>query len=426
MIGLWPRRIGRYIKGMILVRSLLAFVLLAIPLLGLIQAAPARADDVIRLGAVVSLTGPRAEIASHVVNGYDLGVKRINEMGGVKVGNRAYRLEIVYADDQSSSTQAGRATEQLIRKEDIDFLLGPVSSSLVIETAAVAERFRIPLVQTGAASLRVYEQGYTYNFGILTMADRYLAGAIDLAAERELREGRDPSDLKVAKAFLSDAFSKDIRTGVNERLKNWSMSVVVDEFLPDPVLDIRGVLDKVGDASPDLLVLSGRAQGAQLLARQLAETRTYVPMVALTHCDGAGIEELGRRADYLICASQWDPNSLYKDRWFGSSADFSVDFELEFGYEPPYQGAEGTAVILVLVDALERAATIDRTRVRESLARTNLETFFGPIRFDSTGRNMAKDMVLLQIQGGRYQVVWPKQAATSLFLHPIPKWKDRF
>ncbi|MGB0671894.1 MAG: amino acid ABC transporter substrate-binding protein [Rhodospirillales bacterium] len=406
-----------------MMRRIFVFTLFAF---GWMTAGPALAADVLKLGAVVSLSGPREDIGRQVLKGYELGVKRLNARGGVVVGNRAYKLEMITADDESSSVAAARAAEKLVRQDRVDFLLGPVTSALVLPVAEVAERYRVPLVQTGAASMSVYEKGFRYNFGILTLAGQYLAGAVDLAANVAIRNRKDPADLKVAMAFLGDGFSQDIRNGVSERIQRWGMTVVVDNHLPDPVVDISDLMESIKEEQPDVLLMSARSQGAALLARQLASTQTYVSMVALTHCDGAGIERMGRMADYLLCASQWDPSSSYKDPVFRSSADFSVDFRLEYGgEEPSYQSAEGAAVILVLADALRRAGSTDRGAVRDALARTDLETFFGPVRFSGDGSNAAKDMVLLQIQGGRYQVVWPEQAATSLFLHPIPKWADR-
>jgi branched-chain amino acid transport system substrate-binding protein len=79
----------------------------------------------------------------------------------------------------------------------------------------------------------------------------------------------------------------------------------------------------------------------------------------------------------------------------------------------------------VLVEAIERAASLEPEAVRRALERTDLSTFFGPVRFDAAGRNTPKPMLLQQLQGGRYKVVWPREVAWTRLVHPIPSWEDR-
>jgi branched-chain amino acid transport system substrate-binding protein len=137
------------------------------------------------------------------------------------------------------------------------------------------------------------------------------------------------------------------------------------------------------------------------------------------------VGKFGADADYTLCATQWAPTMTYKDRWFGSAGEYAKTFEKSFGYVPPYQAAESTAAVLVFVDALERANSFDTENVREALAATKLETFYGNIDFDETGKNIAKPMVLRQIQNGKYVPVAPSRFAAGKAIYPKPKWSDR-
>ncbi|PMX93136.1 ABC transporter substrate-binding protein, partial [Pseudomonas sp. GW460-13] len=82
-------------------------------------------------------------------------------------------------------------------------------------------------------------------------------------------------------------------------------------------------------------------------------------------------------------------------------------FEKEYHYEAPYQAAESTAAVLAFADAFERAGSFDTEKVRDALAKTDLMTFYGPLRFDQSGKNIAKSMVLYQVQDGKFKVVAP-------------------
>ena len=290
----------------------------------------------------------------------------------------------------------------------------------------MAERYRVPLVEANGASLSLFEKDRKYLFAVLSGADQYLSESLNLAAERAKKLGIDPGRLKVAVAVENDPFSRDLRQGVLNDAKKFEMTIVVDEYLPRDFSDMTFILDKVREKQPDILVVSGHEGGAELAIRQIYEQKVDIPMPALTHCEGADVHgKFGLYADYTICASQWSSDMPYKGHWFGTSHNYHKMFEAEYGYQPPYQAAESSAAVLVLVDAIERAGSLDRERVRDALAETNLETFFGWVRFDESGRNVAKPIVLRQLVKGRYLVVAPSGFAKHEVVYPRPDWSQR-
>src|SRR5687767_10702616 len=88
----------------------------------------ARAQDVITFGAALSLTGGVSTEGRLVKEGYDLYVKHINQKGGIRVGNRTYKVAIKYYDDQSDAATSAKLYEKLIVEDGIKLLLGPYSS----------------------------------------------------------------------------------------------------------------------------------------------------------------------------------------------------------------------------------------------------------------------------------------------------------
>jgi len=375
--------------------------------------------DTIFLGAAVSITGKYSTNGKNTKDGYDLAVKRINEMGGVKVGGKSYKLSIVYYDDESTPARGAQLAERLIGQDGVKFVLGPYSSGLTKAIAPVTEKYKIPHVEGNGAARELFTQGYQYLFAVLSTSDYYLREAVNLAADTARQKGKDPKSLKVAMAFENDPFSLDVRDGVVEDVKRLGMKIVVDDKLPPELNDMSATLTKVKALKPDLLVVSGHAKGATLVARQVAEMKVDVPMIAITHCDSAKLAEtLGKTVENFLCAAQWDRSLSYKDRWFGTAEEYAQRFEKEFGYAPPYQAAESTAAALVYVDAFERAGTFDTVKVRNAIAATDVMTFYGPVKFDKTGKNTAKPMVLYQVQGGQYKVVAPAKWAEAKLVWP--------
>jgi branched-chain amino acid transport system substrate-binding protein len=398
----------------------------ALVLVGVWPASAKVVGNTIVFGAALSFTGKYSTNGKHTKNGYELAKERINGRGGVNVGGKLYTIDIKYYDDESTPARGAQLAERLIVQDGIKFMLGPYSSGLTKAMAPVTEKYKIPMVEGNGASRSIFNKGYKYIFAVLSTSDYYLREAINLAAEVAKKAGKNPKSVKVALAIENDPFSQDIRAGVLEDAKRWGMKVVVDDKLPPELNDMSATLTKVRVKKPDVFVVSGHSKGATLAIRQLSQKKINVPMLAITHCEAAKvIVNFGPLADYTLCAAQWAPALTYKDKWFGSAEQYAKTFEKKYGYVPPYQAAESTAAVLVYTDALERANSFDTEKVRDAIAATKLETFYGNIKFDKTGKNIAKPMVLRQIQKGKYKVVAPTKWATSKLIHPRPKWSNR-
>src|SRR6266849_4222677 len=408
-------------------RNLIVGPLLALSLVSVLLAAPAGGPeaDTIALGAAVSLTGKYSTNGKNTKDGYDLAVERINELGGVKVGGKSYKLKVIYYDDESTSARGAQLVERQISQDGVQFVLGPYSTALTKAIAPVTEKYKIPMVEANGADRALFTNGYKYFFAVLNTSDLYLSSAIDLAAEESRKKNIDPKTLKVAIAIENDDFSQDVRNGVVEAAKKWGMQVVVDDKLPPELSDMSSTLTKVKALKPDILVVSGHAKGAVLAVRQVSEQRVYVPALALTQCDSAEIEKLGKPAEYALFGSQWDRTLAYSDRWFGTAENYAQMFEKRFKYPTPYIAAESTAAVLTFANAIELAGALEREKVRDAIAKTDMMTFFGPIKFDATGKNIAKSMVLYQIQSGKYLVVAPSKWANSKVIYPAPAWDKR-
>ena len=93
--------------------------------------------DKIILGAAVSLTGKYSTNGEHTKNGYNFAVERINSMGGIKVGGKTYKFDIIYYDDESNSGRAAQLAERLIKQDGVQYMLGPYSSGLTKAIAPV-------------------------------------------------------------------------------------------------------------------------------------------------------------------------------------------------------------------------------------------------------------------------------------------------
>jgi branched-chain amino acid transport system substrate-binding protein len=408
-----------------LYRSILSFVSVLALVFSFGTANAKVEGDTIVLGAAVSLTGKYSTNGEHTKNGYNLAVKRINDMGGVKVGGKSYKFKVIYYDDESNSKRAAQLAERLIKQDGVKYMLGPYSSGLTKAIAPVTEENKVPMVEANGASRSLFTKGYKYLFAVLSPANQYLEVAIDLAVEKN---GGKP--VRIAQAFEQDAFSQDVRIGVMEAAERTGSKIIIDDKLPKELNDMAATLAKVKAVKPDVLVVSGHSKGALTAIRQISEMKVDVPMLAMTHCDASKLaKQHGDKSEFALCASQWHKTLTYKDKFFGDGMKYDADFTKAYGYAPPYQAAESSAALLVFKDAFERANSFDTKKVRDALAKTDMQTFYGNVKFGSGGQNTAKPMVLFQVmcKSGKCEnvVVAPTKWAAAELIHPIPPWSKR-
>jgi branched-chain amino acid transport system substrate-binding protein len=372
--------------------------------------------DKIILGSAISITGKYSQEGKNAKDGYDFAVKRINDAGGVKVNGKTYKFEVKYYDDESTPARTAQLLERIINQDGIKFVLGPYGSGPTKAAAPVTEKYKIPMVEAEGASRSLFTQGYRYMFAALSTSEQYLSPVVELAAELAKKHGKQPGDLKVAMSFENDPFSLDVRAGVMDEIKKYGMKVVVDDKMPRDLSDISATLTKIKAVKPDMILVSGHTKGAITATRQMKEMGVNAPIVAMTHCESADLTgKFGAAAAGILCPTQWAETLKYKDGLYGTAMDYNNAFlKAHSDYkEVPYQVAQASAVIQIWADAFRRAQSFDTEKLRDALSATDMETFYGRIKFSPAGNNIGKPMVLRQVQNDKYVVVAPLKYAAD-------------
>ena len=361
--------------------------------------------DTIILGSAISLTGKYATNGLHTQRGYVYAVKVINEKGGVTVGGKSYQLAVKYYDDESTPARGAQLAERLIRQDGVDYMLGPYSSGMTKAIAPVSEKFGVPMIEAEGASRSLFTQGYKYLFAVLSTAEQYMTMAIDLAAAK----ADDPSKVRVAMAFEGDPFSMDVRAGVINKIEQYGMKIVIDDQLPADLSDMSTTLTKVKVLHPDILIVSGHSRGAATAARQIGEMKINVDIIVMTNCESAKVHEKFPKASHgFLCPAQWVESLSKSDPMFGSASEWNDGFNAAYpSYTSiPYQSAQASAAVYVWKVAFETANSFDKDAVRDAIAATEMETFYGDIKFSDAGNNIAKPMFIRQIDAnGSYNLV---------------------
>ena len=391
----------------------LACALAAASLLAAAGPAPAEAQA-IKIGASLSLTGTYAKPGQYQREGYELCAEEVNARGGV-LGKK---VEFVLYDDQSTPTTGVRLYEKLISDDKVDAVMGPYSSPITEAVANVTEKYKKVMVSPLAATTSIFKRPAgkerRYIFMVISPAEVYLEGLIDIAARRGLKT--------VAVLNEDTLFAKASASGTVDLVKKRGMQVVFQEAYPKGNTDFSAMLVKVKAANPDVVAASTYFDDAVAIVRQMKELNVNPKMLGVTV--GGDLPEfhdlLKQNAEYIYGASQWEPSLPYPGH-----RDFLEQYKRKFNHEPSYHAAAGYGGCLVYLEAVKRAGSLDSEKVRAELLRLELKTPFGDYKVDQDGFQVAHKMVLFQWQDGKKVTVWPDDLAGGKARFPTPPWSQR-
>ncbi|NQU02932.1 MAG: amino acid ABC transporter substrate-binding protein [Syntrophaceae bacterium] len=370
------------------------------------------AEKVILVGAPLPLTGPLSPEGKKQVQGYDLWAEAANRAGGIKVGDQRYRVEIVYYDYQSNTPRAVQLAEKLITQDKVHITFSPFGSGATKASSGVSEKYGIPTMATTASSEEVYNQGYKYLFNTFTPNQTLTDPLSDIVKEKL------PKVKKVAILARNDLFPLAIANCMDASAKKRGFDVVFFEKYPIGTMDHGSALTQIRAAKPDWIFATGYINDLIFMRQQMGDLRCSAPVV--TMIAGPAYKEFvnaaGPLAENVTSASWWHPAVRYKgEDIFGSTENYNKMFEKKYGHVPDYAQASASAGGAIFQLAIEKAGTLDRKKIRDTLASLDVMTFWGPIRYGPTGQIISLKPPVFQIQGGTQVVIYPPEIQQAEF-----------
>ena len=362
------------------------------------------AQEVIRIGAPLPLTGPLSPEGTKQKQGYDLWAEVANSKGGVKAGGKSYKVEIVYVDYASNTPRAVQTAERLITEDKVNFLFSPFGSGATKAASGVSEKYGIPTVAATASSEQVYDQGYKYLFGTFTPNDTLTEPLSTIVTKR------DPNIKRVAILARNDLFPLAIGNEMEKSAKKRNLEVVMFEKYAIGTMDHASAITQMRAAKPDWIFATGYINDLILIRKQMSDLGVTAPIVTMI----AGpaykefIDATGPLAENVSSAAWWHPAVRYDGKGvFGSTENFNKVWEQKYKDAPDYAQASAAAAGEIFQLAIERANSIDPKQVRDALAALDGTTFYGRIKFGATGQITSLDPPVFQIQGGKPVVLFP-------------------
>jgi branched-chain amino acid transport system substrate-binding protein len=376
------------------------------------------AQEVVRLGCSISLTGKLAYEGKATRDGYEFYKTLINKKGGLNIGGKKYKVDIKYYDDESNVHTSTKLVEKLITEDKIDFILGPYGSGPSFATSAITEKYKKLMMLAMAASPEVFERGFKYIFGILATTDIYLRDIFYLAAQQT------PKPKSVAVLWKNDLANKGLSDPIPQFCKENGLNLVYNEKFAANASDFSAELTVIKAKNPDIFVFLSQLEQFIMGMKQIKDMKINPKMIingiAVPQPDL--VRSLGKDAEYLVGPTHWYRTFKYKDDLFGDSANYVKEFTQLFGYEPEYHNVGASAGIQVLGIGMEIAGSLDVEKVRNAIAMMNVNTFWGQIQFDEKGKIKGRKMPVGQILNGKFTLVYPPELAEAKLVWPKPPW----
>lgn len=355
----------------------------------------------IKIGYTVSLTGKYAQTGQYQQQAYVLWAEEVNQRGGL-LGRPVW---LIHYDDQSDPKQAAKTYERLITKEKVDLVLGPYSSPVTDKVADVTEKHRYPMVASGAASSTIFAKGRRYVFGVYSPARDYMDGALALAKDNGLKT--------VALLYADSVFPKSCAKGVRDKAPAYGLKVVFEYKYPRNSRDLTKQLVTIRELAPDVVLSAGYLHDSLLITRQMKDLEVAPKIVSFTV--GAAQPEfgagLGELAEFVFGASQWEPDPRLP---FPGQKEWVERYEKRWGREPDYHAASGWGAQEVLEACVKRLKTLERERLRSCLSSSEMMTVHGLYNVDpKTGEQRGHEILLIQWQKGRKEIVYPPKFASA-------------
>ena len=401
-----------------MMRSLLVSLVVVTFIAGLLAPGSIGAPGApVNLGAVVPLTGRYAAIGALIRTGYEFAVEDINSRGGIEVGGRRVQLQLSMLDDESDPIKTVTRLEFLAGQGSVA-LLGGAGSDLHAAAAPVAEKSKIPYCGVGFALHAIHEHGFRYLFSPFPKSPE-LGRETYRLLNANISAGQRPRRVAIFQERTD--WGREMGNVWTARSREYGYEVVLRAEYTPLSRDFSDIILRAKGVGADAVFAVPNPPDGIALVRQMKELDFNPKLVLMFRAADAvsWTQALGKDGDGVLLAPGWHRALKYP----GVEA---INAKHEQRLHRPADVVVGSAYacIQIVANAIERAGRLDPTAIRDAMATTNLQTVIGPVRFRPDGTGIVP-IVFVQWQGGKQELVWPKDLGGVPLLYPAPAWRDR-
>lgn len=386
----------------------------------------------VKLGSVLSLSGGAANQGTQTKTGAIIAADEINAKGGIPALGGA-KLKLIFSDSQSKPDVGASETERIIQRENVPLMFGAYQSAVTTVTTEVAERYKTPWLVTGSVADIITERGFRYTFRPNNKAYYDANEQLQAIATLSQETGKGPKSIGIL--VEGSDWGKSHATNLRKIAKGLKYEIVLDEAYSPGTMDFSAQILKIKSRKPDAMVIAMYTPDHIVFTKQTHEGRLDIPFGI--HSVGAGSEDPNfykavpvQAVEYMFVQEDFQIDITELVDW---TKPVDKKFAEMMGYPLTSYGAQGYSAIYTIYDVLRRAASLDKEKIRDAFAKTNITS--GPalimgwqkISFDKDGQNLDAHGCISQNFKGKRTTIWPvaNRPKGVKPVWPIPAWKDR-
>jgi branched-chain amino acid transport system substrate-binding protein len=339
-------------------------------LAGLLAAAGAQAAETgpLKVGVLVTLSGPGAVLGQQVRDGFNLGVA---ERGG-KLGGRA--ADVVVVDDELKPQVAADKAKKLVESDKVDFVVGPIFSNVLGAIFRPVTQANVTLISPNAGSSIFAGKQCSPNFFVTSYENNQVHAVLGEYAQEQ----------GYKRAFLmapNYQAGKDAVAGFKSRFKG---TVVEEDFVPLSQVDFQADLSRIAAAKPDVIFAFMPGGLGVALVKQFRQSglAEQIPFLSAFTVDESTLPAEKDAAIGLFGGMTWAPNMDNP-----ANHKFVADFLNKYHYVPGSYAMQGYDAAQAIDAALRHSdgATADKAKLRTAMRLADFASPRGNFRFNTNG-----------------------------------------
>lgn len=353
------------------------------------ESAGSPSGDVILIGHVAPLSGGDAHLGKDNENGARLAADEINAAGGVKLGNKVYRVEIMGEDDKADPREGTLAAAKLV-DAGVVAVVGHLNSGSSIPASKTYAENSVAQISPSSTAIKYTEQGYKTTFRVVANDRQQGTAMADFAID----------SLKAKTAAVVDdrtAYGQGLADVVEQVLKDHGVKIVAREFTDNKASDFSAILTKIRAVNPDVIVYGGMDDTAGPMAKQIHQLGIKSPLLSGDGaCSPEFIKLAGDGAQNFVCSRAGEAVERLP-----KGAQFETKYRAKFGTDVQVYSPYSYDAVYVIVDAIHRAGSLDRAAITAAVAKTDYDGLTGHISFDDKGDLKNGAISMFRVQDGK-------------------------
>ncbi|GFK93504.1 Leucine-, isoleucine-, valine-, threonine-, and alanine-binding protein [Fundidesulfovibrio magnetotacticus] len=376
----------------------MAWRMLAALVLAVSAALPARAADTVKIGAVVSVTGPASYLGEPEKNTLLYLQDQLNEKGGIG----GQKVEVIVYDDESDVNKAVLAAEKLLKRDQVAAVVGPSVSGNTLALMPKMAEAKVPLVSMAAAE-KIVNPVNPWIFKT-PQSDR-------LAVAKLLADAKAKGFKKLAIITVSDGFGQAGREVLKEMIPAAGMELVADEIFGPKDTDMTAQLTKIAGAAPQAVICWGTGPAPAQVARGRAQLGQKTPLY-MSHgvASPKFVELAGEAAEGLVLPASWIivADQMPEGPFKALLSAYIQGYTKRFGTAPSAFGGYGYDALTLLAEAARISGNATPQGLRDGLEKVKgLQSATGVFNFSEKDHNGLDEssFAMVRIEGGKFVLV---------------------